>query len=108
MAKKIQVILTDDLDGSSAVETVYFSLDGTNYSIDLSSENAAELRGALAKYIAAGARVKNEPARKAGRKVTGGASAMDIRSWAQSQGMKVSARGRVSAEIRAAYEAAHA
>ena len=39
MARKVQVILSDDLDDSiSADETVTFALDGTTYEIDLSGE----------------------------------------------------------------------
>jgi hypothetical protein len=34
-------------------------------------------------------------------------STSDIRAWAQEQGYEVSSRGRVSSEIREAYEAAH-
>lgn len=33
-------------------------------------------------------------------------NATAIRAWAQEQGLNVSARGRVRAEVRAAYEAA--
>ena len=50
MAKKVQVLLVDDLDKSSpADETVSFSLDGVSYEIDLTSDNAAKLRDDLAK-----------------------------------------------------------
>ena len=48
MAQKINVILVDDLDGSDAVETVSFGLDGSQYEIDLSKKNAEVLRKALA------------------------------------------------------------
>ena len=48
MAQKVLVSLVDDLDGSEADETVEFGLDGINYQIDLSTENAEELRDALA------------------------------------------------------------
>ena len=41
------------------------------------------------------------------RRKTTGTAATDIRAWAASQGMQVSARGRVSAEVREAYERAH-
>jgi hypothetical protein len=42
MAQKVQVLLVDDLDGGEATETVAFSLDGTTYEIDLSSDNATK------------------------------------------------------------------
>ncbi|MCU1618668.1 MAG: lsr, partial [Modestobacter sp.] len=54
MARKVQVILSDDLDDSiSADETVTFALDGTTYEIDLSDKNATEMRDAFGKYVSA-------------------------------------------------------
>ena len=106
MAKRVQVIHTDDLDGSEAAETIVFSLDGVSYSIDLSTANANKLRDALAPYIAAGQRERTAR-RTGGKRKAGGTAATDIRAWAVSEGMQVSARGRVSAEVREAYERAH-
>ncbi len=108
MAQRVNIVLTDDIDGSDAKETVTFALDGSNYEIDLSTENAAKLRDALQPFVTAGrktgGRAKGTRRRPAAAS-TGNAT--DIRAWAQEQGMPVSARGRVPADIRAAYEAAH-
>lgn len=108
MAKKMITVLTDDLDGSEAEETVTFALDGTSYEIDLSSDNAAKLRNALLPYIAVaqktGGRARTGQRRRA---ASGGSNATEIRAWAADNGYEVSARGRVPAEVRAAYEAAH-
>ena len=49
MAQKVSLI--DDLDGSEADETVTYSLDGQEYEIDLSEENAAKFRETLEPYI---------------------------------------------------------
>ena len=108
MAQKIHIVLEDDLDGSEATETVTFGLDGTSYEIDLNDKNAAKLRDALAGYIGHGRKVGSAPRR--GRKAAasaGGTSAKEIRDWARSNGYDVPDRGRVSADVRAAYEAAH-
>ncbi len=109
MAKRVQVIHTDDIDGSEAAETISFALDGINYSIDLSAENAKGLRAAFAPFIAAGERDRAGAARKGGsaRRKSTGAAATEVRAWAAAQGMQVSTRGRVSAEVREAYERAH-
>ena len=48
MAQIREVRLVDDLDGEAADETVEFGIDGRNYEIDLSKENAGRLRDALA------------------------------------------------------------
>ena len=54
MAQRTQVLLIDDLDGSSADETVAFGLDGSAYEIDLSAKNANQLRKSLASYVSSG------------------------------------------------------
>lgn len=113
MAQKIHVVLEDDLDGSEASETVSFGLDGTTYEIDLNEKNAAALRDALATYVGHGRKVGNAPRR--GRRSSGGSagssasgpSAREIREWARENGHEVPDRGRVSAEVREAFDAAH-
>lgn len=108
MAQRVQIILEDDYDGSEADETVSFGLDGVEYEIDLSSKNAAQLRESLAVWTAHGRKTGGRR-RRAGTaaKNTDSSSPSDIRAWAQSQGLEVSSRGRVSAEVREAYEKAH-
>ena len=103
MAQKVQILLVDDLDGGEATETVKFALDGTSYEIDLSENNAAALRDAFAVYIAEARKVGG------GRRSssTGGPAASEIREWARANGMEVPERGRVSAEVRKAYDLAH-
>ena len=110
MAQKIHIVLEDDLDGSEASETVSFGLDGTSYEVDLNEKNAAALRDALAVYVGHGRKVGSSPRR--GRKTTtsaatSGPSAREIRDWARTAGHDVPDRGRVSAEVREAFDAAH-
>ncbi len=47
LARKIHVQLIDDLSGEDAQETIRFSVEGTDYEIDLSAHNAADLRGTV-------------------------------------------------------------
>jgi hypothetical protein len=108
MAQRVQIILEDDFDGGEADETVGFGLDGTDYEIDLSSANASKLRDALAPWVASARKASGgRRSRRAARQPSGPGSA-EIRAWAQENGMQVSARGRVPAEIREAYAKAHA
>jgi len=121
MARKVQVILSDDLDDSIAAdETVTFALDGTTYEIDLSEKNAGELRDAFGKYVAAARKVSSRGTRASGAgrsRATGGAGGgggrMDreqagaIREWARKNGHEVSDRGRIPASVVEAFEAAH-
>jgi hypothetical protein len=114
VAQKVQVVLVDDLDGGPADETVTFSLDGVSYEIDLTHDNAAALRDALAPYVGHGRRVggprRSTSSRSSGRSSSGsgGTDPAVIREWARSQGLEVNERGRISAELRAKYDAAHA
>ena len=109
MAQRVNVVLVDDLDGDEASETVSFALDGVDYEIDLNDGNAQALRDALSRYVGAGRRVGGRR-RKGQRAAAGGdtgPSASDIRAWARENGWDVPERGRVSAEVRQAYAAAH-
>ncbi|HVV30194.1 MAG TPA: Lsr2 family protein [Mycobacteriales bacterium] len=107
MAQRTLVVLEDDIDGGEADETVAFALDGTSYEIDLNRKNAAALRDALAPYV--GAARKASRARGRVRPVSSGRTTdlSAIRVWARDNGFQVSERGRISAQIREAYEAAH-
>ncbi len=108
MAQKVNIVLVDDIDGSEATQTVSFGLDGTTYEIDLSDKNAKSLRDALAGYV--GHARKSGGSRGRARRSTTtalGPSSKQIRDWARSNGYEVSDRGRVSAEVRQAFDAAH-
>jgi len=108
MAQKTHIVLEDDIDGSAATETIIFGLDGTTYEIDLNDKNAGKLRTALAPYV--GHARKVGPAPRRGRKAAAspdGPSAREIREWARRNGYDVPDRGRVSADVRAAYAAAN-
>ncbi|WP_227982256.1 histone-like nucleoid-structuring protein Lsr2 [Nocardia spumae] len=110
MAQKIIVELIDDLDGKSeAQETVSFSLDGVAYEIDLSSKNAGKLRGVLRPWIESARKVGRSPRAKnatGARTAAGKAQTGAIREWAKSNGYNVSSRGRIQADIIAAYNKA--
>jgi hypothetical protein len=108
VAQKVQVILVDDIDGGAAVETVTFSLDGASYEIDLSSKNAAKLRDSFAGYVGAARKVGGRSGRRStSRRAAGGSNrTAEIRAWAKSNKIKVSERGRISADVVAKFEAA--
>ena len=122
MAQIREIRLVDDLDGESADETVEFAIDGKNYEIDLSKDNAGKLRDALADYVSAARRAGGRRRGNSGSNGAGtssasaaagtaptGRTAIDreqnqaIRDWARKRGMKVSDRGRIPAEVLEAY-----
>ena len=109
MVHKVHVTLEDDLDGGEANETVSFGLDGIGYEIDLHEQNASALRVALAVYVGHARKVAsgNRRARRPAASSDGSASAREMREWARSNGIQVTERGRVPAEVREAFEAAN-
>jgi len=113
MAQKVQVLLVDDIDGGTADETVTFSLDGVAYEIDLTSAHATALRDAFSSWVANARKVSGRSAGRATRgpvaprRAGSSSDATAIREWARANGRNVSERGRISAEVKAAYEAAH-
>ena len=106
MAQRTQILYVDDIDGSEAASTVRFGLGGTDYEIDLSQEHADQLTKAVAPFIDAARKVSSSrrPARGA-RPARHDQS--DVRAWARAQGLQVSDRGRIPADVLAKYEAAH-
>jgi hypothetical protein len=74
MAKTVIVKLTDDIDGGDADETVYFSIDGKSYEIDVNSENASRVRAAFAPFIAKGRASGSSTARARPVRPSGGSS----------------------------------
>ncbi|MDR0433285.1 MAG: Lsr2 family protein [Bifidobacteriaceae bacterium] len=107
MAQRVQVLLVDDIDGRTADETVTFALDGVAYEIDLTNENAMRLREALNRWIGGARRVSGRARRGQGRRPSGNSQTARIREWAKAHGYEVSDRGRIAADIRAAYDAAN-
>ncbi|WP_309130344.1 Lsr2 family protein [Brevibacterium sp.] len=110
MAREMRLVLTDDLDGSEASETVRFSIDQGTYELELSSENAEKLRETFAPYVERARRVADSggSGRRGGSRSSGSASKRNttkIRKWAQANGYQLGDRGRIPAEIVEAYEA---
>jgi hypothetical protein len=115
MAQKVVVQLVDDLDGTAiedgAGSTVTFAIDGTSYEIDLSDAHASEFRDVLSPYLKAGRRIAGSRRSSAPRSSSSSSAAASeaaaMREWANAQGMKVSQRGRVGADVVDAYRASH-
>lgn len=114
MATETITRLIDDLDGGTAERTVTFSWDGRSYEIDLNKKNSAAFDKIMKPYLDA-AHTPSAPSRAPSKRAARGASTTGagrrtdlgaIREWARAHGHEVSDRGRVSASIVEAYEAA--
>jgi hypothetical protein len=106
MVSRTTVELLDDVDGKAAAETLSFGIDGTSYEIDLSEKNAKTLRKALEPFVGAGRRTAGRLTRANARPVATGVDNGAVRAWAASNGIQVSARGRIPGEIIEKYRAA--
>ena len=115
MAQRTVIQLTDDLDGrpisNDKGETIRFGLDRQDYEIDLAEKNAKAMRDALGKYVSAARRAGGRSGRGRGARSAGGASRdydpKAVRVWAEAQGIEVSQRGRVPAELVARFQEAN-
>lgn len=127
MSKKTIVVITDDIDGGKADESLVFGVNDDAWEIDLNDRNASLLRTLLQPFMEAGRKLV-KPARKgrpAGAR-TGGAPMEDahgrkitaipraqreaylqrqaIRDWARSVGIDVPRNGVIAADIVRRYE----
>jgi len=111
VAQKVVREFIDDIDGSPAERTFTFAVDGVVYEIDLSSDNIAEFKSAIGGFIESARKVKTAAGSSQRQR---GASTTDlrqrrerlneVREWARNNGYSVSDRGRVSAEVLAAFD----
>jgi hypothetical protein len=115
VAQKTIVQLIDDLDGGEATERVSFGLDGVEYTIDLSEDNAEKLRDGLSAFVEKARRLGGRKQRGTGTASNAGAKSVSnkeqnqaIRVWARGQGEKISDRGRIPAEVVERFHAVHA
>jgi hypothetical protein len=106
VAQRTQILYVDDIDGSEADGTIRFGLGGADYEIDLNKKHADQLATTIRPYIDAGRKVSSSRrAARGSRPARHNQS--DIRAWARSQGLKISDRGRIPADVLAKYESAH-
>lgn len=108
MVQRTVITYEDDIDGGEAAESITFALDDTTYEIDLNANNAEALRAVFLDYMDKARKVgKRRTAQRRTQTASGGsgASAAEIRIWGREHGYTVPDRGRVPAEVRAAFEA---
>ena len=109
--KRITTELVDDLDetviGPGEGGTVTFALDGASYEIDLGRANHQALRDALAPFIAQARPTGRRESGTSRKRASGTSDTAQVREWAQRNGYTVGDRGRIPADVREAYAAAH-
>jgi len=86
MAQQTKIVLTDDIDGTEATQTVTFAFQGVSYEIDLNDDHASALEESFHGWI------------ESARKVTGSRGAKPRRSGVSAG---ASGGGRDLNEVRA-------
>lgn len=101
----------DDITGepinADDLEVIEFSVGNAFYRLDLNAESASEFHAHMDEYVSKAQRVTRGRVRKATRAAAGTIDTRKVRQWATDNGYTVSDRGRIPAEIVAAYEAAN-
>ncbi len=112
MAQRTIVELVDDLTGEAIREgegqTVAFTFQGVSYEIDLSDASIAELTEAITPYIESGRRIggRRSRSRTVAPVKDEPLDTKTVRAWAEANGIEVSSRGRLSADVIEQYRAA--
>ncbi|WP_216893665.1 histone-like nucleoid-structuring protein Lsr2 [Nocardia alni] len=114
MAKKTLVETFDDVSGDRIDTqivpdpTITFAIDGVEYEIDLGAKNRDKFYAIFEPYVQAARKVGGRARRtSAAAPKPSGLSKVEIvkiRDWAQEEGLKVSARGRLPKELVDAYQ----
>ena len=110
MAQFIEMIvrMTDDLDGSEAVETIEFRWAGKDLVIDLNDVNAKAFHEAMAPFLKAARSATMKPKTGKPPKRSLDRQARDeIREWGNANGFHVFAKSRIPAKVIEAYEQAN-
>ena len=103
---------TDGVDGTPADETVGFGIDGVRYEVDLSSANAAILRGVINQWAERGRRVDRRRVRHLvpadpWRRYVSSSERVAIRKWCADNGYEVGGRGPLPFHLVDAFRAAN-
>lgn len=116
MAQTTRILLTDDIDGTEASETLTFTVDGIAYEIDLSDEHASQMREAVALYVDNARKLRGRSGsstKKATSRTASGKFSSDkpdnqqVREWAKEHGIEVSERGRLSNDLIVRFQEAN-
>ena len=111
MAQKISVTFACDYDSKEIPEgehmTRAFSLDGRDYEIDLCERHSEKFDEVVGRFAERARKVSSRSGRPKRRTTAHRQRSAEIRAWAKHNGMDVSDRGRIPANVIAKYDANH-
>jgi hypothetical protein len=104
MARIVSVVISDDLDRSPGAQAVAFGFGGRSYEIGLGKKDRARFQKSLQPFMDAGRGVTQRRTAKGSRDTGPGTGRAAVRAWAAGQGLQVSERGRIGAEVMSRYD----
>ena len=111
MAQKVSVTFACDYDSKEIPEgeqlTRAFSLDGRDYEIDLCERHSQKFDEVFTRFVGHARKVTGRVTRTKRRTAANRQHSAEVRAWAKANGIEVSDRGRISATVQDAYDAAH-
>ncbi len=106
MATQTTVTVTCDIcGGTKDARTRTISLDGRALEIDLCGKDGRALDKTAQKFVPFARKVARESAPR--RTVSSRQHSADVRDWARTQGIVISDRGRIPADVERKFAAAH-
>jgi hypothetical protein len=111
VAKKVSVTFACDYDAKEIPDGEHmmraFSLDGRDYEIDLCVRHSQKFDEVFHKFADRARKATNRVSRVKRRTSAHRRHSAEIRSWAKNNGLTVSDRGRIPAEVITRYNATH-
>ncbi len=111
MAQKVSVTYACDFDQKEIPQGQHrlrrFSIDGKDYEIDLCEKHSDRFDEVLGRYAAHARKASARLSRTKRRTAAHRKHSAQVRAWAREQGLTVSERGRIPADVVGRYEATH-
>jgi len=111
VAQKVSVTYACDYDQKEIPQGQHrlrrFSIDGRDYEIDLCLKHSERFDDAIGKYASHARKSSARVPRTKRRTAAHRKHSAEVRAWAKANGMAVSERGRIPAEVVSKYESTH-
>jgi nucleoid-associated protein Lsr2 len=111
VAQKVSVTYACDYDQKEIPEGQHrlrrFSIDGRDYEIDLCLKHSEKFDEAVSRYASHARKSSARVSRAKRRTAAHRKHSAEVRAWAKDNGLEVSERGRIPAEVVSKYEATH-
>ena len=111
MAQKVSVTFACDYDEKEIPDgqhlTRSFSLDGRDYEIDLCERHSQKFDEVFSRFATRARKATGRVSHTKRRTSAHRKRSADIRGWAKGNGISVSDRGRIPADVIARYDASH-